>query len=169
MHVITGEIRKDPRILDNGTIIIELAESFKNREGTREYTNYTFFFKAGSAGMQAWYDSAFKVGKVITVTCDALKINQREANGKTYVSLQPAGFANLHFSQFDNGGNSGQQQQKPQQQQQSNGWGKPHQPSPQNKPAAQQQGSNEPPMDFDDDIPFASIGLQYSSHAIHSI
>lgn len=167
MHVITGEIRKDPRILDNGTIIIELAESFKSREGTREYTNYTFFFKAGSSGMQTWYDSAFKVGKVITVTCDALKINQREANGKTYVSLQPAGFANLHFSQFGDAQSTGQQQ-KPQQQQ-SNGWGKPQQPSPQNKNAPQQQVNNEPAMDFDDDIPFASIGLQYSSHAIHSI
>ncbi|WP_313682394.1 single-stranded DNA-binding protein [Pantoea sp.] len=29
--------------------------------------------------------------------------------------------------------------------------------------------NNEPPMDFEDDIPFASIGLQYPSHAIHSI
>lgn len=142
MHVITGEIRKDPRILDNGTIIIELAESFKNREGAREYTNYTFFFKAGSAGMQTWYDSAFKVGKVITVTCDALKINQREANGKTYVSLQPAGFANLHFSQYGDAQATGQQPQQPQQQQK------------QNKPAPQQQGNNEPPMDFDDSIPF---------------
>lgn len=139
MHVITGEIRKDPRILDNGTIIIEMAESFKNRDGTREYTNYTFFFKAGSAGMQTWYDTAFKVGKVITVTCEALKINQRDANGKTYVSLQPAGFANLHFSQFGDGGNSGQQQQQQQKK---------------NKPAPQPQGNNEPPMDLDSDIPF---------------
>lgn len=141
MHVITGEIRKDPRILENGTIIIELAESFKNREGTREYTNYTFFFKAGSPGMQAWYDSAFKVGKVITVTCDALKVNQREANGKTYVSLQPAGFANLHFSQYGDGessNNQQQQNQKPQQQQQRK-----------SNPAQQQ-----PQQGFDDDIPF---------------
>ncbi len=63
-------------------------------------------------------------------------------------------------------------------------WGQPQQPSsPQQRPAPQQRASqqqapnqggwgqqqpqqaqpqyNEPPMDFDDDIPFAPIGLQY--------
>ncbi|WP_392562227.1 single-stranded DNA-binding protein [Orbus sturtevantii] len=28
---------------------------------------------------------------------------------------------------------------------------------------------NEPPMDFDDDIPFGDLGLQYPNHAIHAI
>ncbi len=40
------------------------------------------------------------------------------------------------------------------------------------QPFPQQQSANvnnEPPMDFDDDIPFASLGLQYASHAIHAI
>lgn len=55
---------------------------------------------------------------------------------------------------------------KPQSQpmQQQGGWGKPQQPkqSPQAQPP-------EPPLDFDDDIPFAPIGLPYPRHAIYVI
>lgn len=159
MHVITGEVRKEPRRLDNGTIIVELAESYKTRDGQREYTNYAFFFKANSDGMQKWYDDAFQVGKVVTVTCDKLKVNQREHNGTTYITLQAAGFANLEFSQFgaaSGQSNGGQQQQQQQQQRQ----------QPQRQ---QQQSGRQPPMDFDADIPFASFGLQYATHAIHSL
>lgn len=142
MHVITGEIRKEPRRLDNGTLIVELAESYKDREGNRHYTNYAFFFKANSEGMQRWYDSALKVGKVITVTCDKLKVNQREHNGSTYITLQAAGFANLEFGQMD----ANQDQQ--------NGWGQPQQPQRQQQTQQSQKNNNQPPKDFDDDIPF---------------
>ncbi|MEH3454046.1 single-stranded DNA-binding protein [Phytobacter diazotrophicus] len=47
------------------------------------------------------------------------------------------------------------------------------QPKQQQKPQQQQRQSpqqpNEPPMNFDDDIPFAPIGLQFSRHSIHAI
>ncbi len=52
-------------------------------------------------------------------------------------------------------------------QQQQGGWGQPQQPqhAPQqqqyNNNQSQQPQYNEPPMDFDDDIPFAPIGLQF--------
>ncbi|WP_368871615.1 single-stranded DNA-binding protein [Proteus mirabilis] len=60
--------------------------------------------------------------------------------------------------QLDFGGNGGNQagSQKPQNQ----GWGHPQQP---------QAPQNQPPMDFDDDIPFAPIGLPYPRHAIYVI
>ncbi|OZS64741.1 single-stranded DNA-binding protein [Proteus mirabilis] len=76
------------------------------------------------------------------------------------------------------GGNGGNQagSQKPQQNQ---GWSQPqqsaHQPqAPQAPQAPQQQPKqqtpqSEPPMDFDDDIPFAPIGLPYPRHAIYVI
>jgi single-strand DNA-binding protein len=41
------------------------------------------------------------------------------------------------------------------------------QSKPQGK--SQQQPSNEPPMDFDDDIPFAPVTLPFPRHAIHAI
>ncbi|MCL7680355.1 ssDNA-binding protein, partial [Klebsiella pneumoniae] len=41
------------------------------------------------------------------------------------------------------------------------------------QPRAQQQSaptpSNEPPMDFDDDIPFAPVTLPFPRHAINAI
>lgn len=66
---------------------------------------------------------------------------------------------------------SGQQQHSgtPSQQQQQSQRQQTGQQRQSQQPAPQQQGNNEPPMNFDGDIPFASIGLQYSSHAIHSI
>lgn len=63
-----------------------------------------------------------------------------------------------------------------------NGWGRPKQPqgnnnqfgggahsSPQQPQSSPGSNNSEPPMDFDDDIPFAPIGLQYSSHSLHSL
>lgn len=54
------------------------------------------------------------------------------------------------------GGRHGGDQGAPMGGQQQGNWGQPQQPG-----AAPQQQYNEPPMDFDDCIPFAPIGLQY--------
>lgn len=44
------------------------------------------------------------------------------------------------------------------------------QPAQQNQPPAQPQTqSSQPPMDFEDDIPFAPIGLMYPRHLINVI
>ncbi len=44
------------------------------------------------------------------------------------------------------------------------------QPAQQNQPPAQPQAqNNQPPMDFEDDIPFAPIGLMYPRHFINVI
>lgn len=142
MHVITGEIRKEPFVKQgqNGTLyIVELSESYKDREGNRQYTNYKFFFNAKSDGMNNWYREAFQQGKIISVSCDQLRIDSSEYNGQIYNTLTSAGFANLQFSQRGGQQQSPQQQSQPRQQQQ------PRQQAPQN---------NEPPIDFDDDIPF---------------
>ena len=55
------------------------------------------------------------------------------------------------------GGNGNKPQQQGSQQQAIGGWGKPQMPN------------NEPPMDFDDDVPFAPITLPFPRHSIHSI
>lgn len=136
MHIITGEIRKEPRVKQgqNGTLyIVELSERYKDREQQWQYTNYTFFFNAKSDGLNGWYQEAFQVGKVISVSCETLRIESREYDGKIYNTLQAGGFANLVFSQ--RGASQAQQQSAPRQQQ-------------------QQRQNSEPPIDFDDDIPF---------------
>lgn len=138
MHIITGEIRKEPKILErNGdnTYIIELTESYKPRDGDREYTNYTFFFSdGGKPGLADWYREAFQVGRVISVSCETLKISSREYNGTVYNSLQAADFPKLIFSQRW----KGNQQQAPHQQQSQ----------------SQSQPQPNPQSTFDDDIPF---------------
>lgn len=150
MHIITGEIRKEPRVkqMPNGSTlyVVELSERYKDKDGNWQYTNYSFFFNAKTEGLKGWYDEAFQFGKVISVSCDTLLIETREYNGKMYSSLMPGGFANLIFSQ------RGESQQQYQQRTQG-GWGQPQQ---QNQPQQPQQPrqSNQPPMDFDDDIPF---------------
>lgn len=139
MHIITGEIRKEPRIkqTQNGTLyVVELSERYKDREGNAQYTNYTFFFNAKTDGMKGWYDEAFQAGKVISVSCETLKAELREYEGKTYVTMQAADFPKLLFSQRG-AGQAPQQRQQRQQQAQS-----------------QPRQSQEPPIDFDDDIPF---------------
>lgn len=140
MHIITGEIRKEPKILErNGgnTYIIELAESYKPRDGDREYTNYTFFFSdGGKPGLADWYRDAFQVGRVISVSCETLKISSCEHNGTVYNSLQAADFPKLVFSQR---GQGNQQQRAPNQQQ---------------RTQQQSQPKPNPQSTFDDDIPF---------------
>lgn len=150
MHIITGEIRKEPLVkqMPNGRTlyVVELSERYKDKDGNWQYTNYSFFFNAKTEGLNGWYAEAFQVGKVISVSCDTLRIETREYNGKMYSSLMPGGFANLIFSQ------RGESQQQYQQRTQW-GWGQPQQ---QNQPQQPQQPrqSNQPPMDFDSDIPF---------------
>lgn len=139
MHIITGEIRKEPRIkqTQNGTLyVVELSERYKDREGNAQYTNYTFFFNAKTDGMKGWYDEAFQVGKVISVSCEVLKAEFREYEGKTYVTMQAADFPKLLFSQR---GGAAPQQMFSQTRQQA---------------MSQPRQSQEPPIDFDDDIPF---------------
>lgn len=148
MHIVTAEIRKAPRIHNETLFILELAESFKNKDNVREYTNYTFFLNAKTHGLQKWYADALQVGKVVSISFDQAKIVSREHNGTTYNSIQPAGFANLVFSQF--GGADGQQQGGGS----GNGWGQPQQPKPQGNQQNPRPPASEPPMDFDDDIPF---------------
>lgn len=148
MHIITGEIRKEPRVkqMPNGSTlyVVELSERYKDKDGNWQYTNYSFFFNAKTEGLNGWYAEAFQVGKVISVSCDTLRIETREYNVKMYSSLMPGGFANLIFSQ------RGESQQQYQQRTQG-GWGQPQQ---QNQHQQQPKQSNQPPMDFDDDIPF---------------
>lgn len=142
MHIITGEIRKEPRVkqMPNGSTlyVVELSERYKDKDGNWQYTNYSFFFNAKTEGLNGWYAEAFQVGKVISVSCDTLRVETREYNGKMYSSLMPGGFANLIFSQRGEG---------QQQQQQQGGWGQPQQQQ-------QPRQSNQPPIDFDSDIPF---------------
>lgn len=146
MHVITGKIRKEPYTKEGQSnsgaykmYIVELSESIKDRQsGERVYSNYSATFFASSDAMRQWYDNAFQVGKVVSIAAEVLRINQLEHNGNNYVKLQMEQ-PRLVFSQRT----EGQQQQ----QQTQGGWWQPQQQQ-------QPRQSNQPPIDFDSDIPF---------------
>ena len=161
MHVITGEIRKEPYTKEyqsqNGAgkmYVIELSERMKirNRETGSDdtvYTNYKATFFATQAQIP-WYNEAFKGGKVVSICCDSLNIISREYNGKVYVHnemIRPQ----LKFSQREDNGEKGNQGTGGNQGKTA-GWGEPVQPK--SSSGSQQQSSSQPPMDFDDDIPF---------------
>lgn len=141
MHTLTGVIRKAPFTKDGQNAkgnwkmyAIEMSESYKTKDGERKYTNYRITLFASEAQI-SWYDEAFQEGKVISVSGDSLAVNEREHNGKVYITLELQN-PRLMFSQ--RGGESAPQQQQHRQQQQKQ----------------QQQSQRQIPSDFDDDIPF---------------
>lgn len=95
-HTITGQIRKAPYVQtgsgqkgDWKMFAVELSESFKDKEGNRQYTNYRAVLFASSPGAISFYEEVLVEGAVISVSSDQLKINQREHDGKVYVTLEP--------------------------------------------------------------------------------
>lgn len=144
-HTITGEIRKEVYTKEGSgnkgpwkMYAVELSESYKDKDGARQYTNYRATFFASEA-QKNWYDHAFVQGKVISATCEQLSVQQREHNGTSYITLeliQPR----LVFSQRELA--QGQPQQSGQQQRQ------PHPTNSQRTTAL-----NQPP-DYNGDIPF---------------
>lgn len=152
-HIITGEIKKAPYTKDgsnnNGRwkmYIVDLSERMKVRNPDTQadevvYTNYKATFFAKENVMQ-WYDEAFQIGKVISITCDTLNLTSRDHNGTTYLTAEMIR-PQLTFSQRE-----AQQQ----------GWGQPQQPQGnQQQPQRQQRPQQQPPQQgnqFDDDIPF---------------
>lgn len=155
-HTISGKLRKAPHTKEgcgkdgNSTLYaIELSEQLTDRQsGEKTYTNYKAAIFASSQVQKSFYDNALSEGSFVVVSCEKLKVESRDYNGKTYITLNMEN-ARLENAMFAEG--ASQQQQQPQGQQrvpqqpqgQTGGWGVPQQP----------QGS-EPTMDFDDTIPF---------------
>jgi len=156
MHVITGTIRKAPYTKTGSNskgdwklYAIELSESWKDKEGQRHYSNYRASMFASTPGSIGYNDEVLVEGAVVSISSECLQVVSRESNGKMYTHLemiQPR----VVFAKAPEG--AAPQQQAPQQQR-----------------APQQSQQSAPPADFDSDIPFAPVGLQYASHAIYSI
>ena len=161
-HIVQGKIRKAPFIKEgcgpdgmSKMYAVELAEVVKDyKSGEKSYTNYKAMFFAKTPNAQAYYDQALAEGSYIVVSCEKLKIEQREHNGTTYITLMMES-PRLDGANYPEQGQqqAGQQyqQQQHQQSQQNNGY-----QQARSQPVQQQQAPqyNEPPHDFDDDIAF---------------
>lgn len=154
-HTVSGKLRKEPFIKtgcgpqgDSTMYAIELSEMIKSYNSDEKfYTNYSALFFAKTPAANDFYAKAFAEGSFVVVSCEKLKTDiQQGQDGRTFVKMQMEN-PRLEGAMpvFDMG-------DKPQQQQQ--GWGQPQQPAPQQAPQQAQPKYNEPPMDFDSDIPF---------------
>lgn len=167
-HVVSGKIRKEPFVKsgcgpqqDSTMYAIELSEMIKSYNSDEKfYTNYSALFFAKTQGANDLYSKVFAEGSFVVVACEKLKTDiQQGQDGRTFVKMQ---MENPRLESFLPVSEMGQQQQ---------GWGQPQQPAqqaPQPQQRAPQQRApqqnqppqyNEPPMDFDDDIPFGYIGI----------
>ena len=137
MHIVHGQIRKAPFIKQAGEstmFVVELAEMVKDyKTQEKTYTNYKAMLFAKSPAAVDYYTKATAEGSFVVLNAEKLKVEVFNAdNGKQYVTLMMDN-ARLEGAQFSE---TAPQYQAPVQN--------------------QQQGQyNEPPMQFDQDIPFA--------------
>lgn len=151
-HVVSGKLRKATFIKDgcgqdgmSRMYGIELAEVSKDyKSGEKSYTNYKALFFAKTPNAQAYYDQALAEGSYVVVSCEKIKVEQREHNGQTYITLMMES-PRLDGANYLENGSGGQQQQQQQQRHQTNQYQQQRQGAQQ-----QQQGDNQ----FDDSIPF---------------
>jgi len=155
-HTVSGKIRKAPFTKTgcgadgmSKMYAIELSEAVKDyKTGEKSYANYRAIFFAKSDPAQDFYDKALAEGSFVVVSCDKLKVEQREHEGKVYVSLMMDN-ARLENAMYAEQPASQQQQwQQPVQQQAA------PQPQPQRQAAPRQPQPQYAPPAFDDDIPF---------------
>ena len=178
-HIVAGKLRKPTFIKDgcgpdgqSKMYAIELVEvvKIKSQEGgivvdKKIYTNYKALFFAKTGAAKSYYDQALAEDSYVVVACEKIKLESREHNGQVYHSLvmeNPRLEGANYPETAQNSGWGQPQQAMPQSQPQRKA---PQQaPQQQQRPAQQQQHQQQyanPPMNFDDDIPFAPVGLQY--------
>ena len=169
-HIVQGKIRKAPFIKEgcgpdgmSKMYAVELSEVVKDyKSGEKSYTNYKAMFFAKTPSAQAYYDQALAEGSYIVVSCEKLKIEKREHNGQTYITLMmenPRLDGANYPEQAQQAGY--QQQANPQYQQQQRQIAQQQWANQQQGQQQGQQAYNDPPMNFDADIPFAPVGLQF--------
>lgn len=132
-HTITGQIRKDVYTKTGSSAkgewkmyAVELSESWKDKDGQRQYTNYRATVFGSSPAAIQYYDQVLVKDGCASFTCDTLQVNQREHNGTNYITLELVQprlvFAHSQAVQQPNQQQRGQQAQKEQQVQQNNGF-----------------------------------------------
>lgn len=91
MHVISTKITKEvfTKEGDYGKMyILNLSEANKDKE----YTNYSAAFFAKTDEARKFYDEVFQPGNVVTVSCDKLRIRQKDG----YITMEMV-FPKLDF------------------------------------------------------------------------
>ncbi|HDF8527468.1 TPA: single-stranded DNA-binding protein [Vibrio parahaemolyticus] len=186
--ILVGNLGNDPevRYMPNGgavaNITIATSESWRDK-ATGEPQEKTEWHRVVMYGKLAEVAGEYlRKGSQVYIEGQLQTRKWQDQSGQDRYSTEVVVQGFNGVMQMLGGGHGGQQQQ--QQQQQQGGWGQPQQPQRQQQPPQQQQQGgwgnerqpqqqqrqqqqqpqqqyNEPPMDFDDDIPFAPLALQY--------
>lgn len=172
---VTFKLNKDATQFQAGESVgfgIRGGVKFYDRQTKQDdWCNYEAVIFAKQQKQVEFYQSALVAGSIVEVTGHKQRIKQFQGNNGLSLSIElldaSIGFIGTAGAPQAQGNQPQQQgyQQQPQQSPQQNAYGKasggmqrPQQPQQQRQPVY-----NEPPMDFDSDIPFAPIGLQYRS------
>lgn len=171
---VTFKLNKDATQFQAGESVgfgIRGGVKYYDRQTKQDaYTNFEAVIFAKQQRQVEFYQSTLVAGSIVEVTGQKLAIKQFQGNNGLSLSIElldasigfigTAGAPQAQGQQMQQG-----YQQQPQQRPQQNAYGqasggmqRPQQPQQQRQPVY-----NEPPMDFDSDIPFAPIGLQYRS------
>ncbi|PHM37143.1 single-stranded DNA-binding protein [Xenorhabdus innexi] len=160
--ILVGHLGQDPevRYSPNGgavtNITLATSEAWKDKQSgeLREKTEWhrvVLFGKLAEVageylrkGSQIYIEGQLQTRK--------WQDQQRQDRYTTEVVVNPIG-GTMQMLGNRQGGQQGQQHS-------GQAWKSPQQP---------QQPQQEPPMDYDDDLPFAPVGKQYSKHAIYAI
>lgn len=162
MNVFTasGNIGRDAEVRNaGGTSVAGFSLAVKSGYGDKAQTVWvdcSLWGKQAESGLVQY----LKKGQFVVVTGE---LGTREHEGKTYVTLR--------VSNVTLGGKQDAQKSAQGQQMQQQGYQQPQQQRPQQNGYAQASGGMQRPQqqpqggyqDFDQDIPFAPIGLQYRS------
>lgn len=158
----TGNLGRDCRLGSaGGTAVVNFAVAVKSGFGQNEQTLWVDCALWGKQAESRLPEFLVK-GQQVAV---AGELGTREHEGKTYLTCRVSQISLVGGKSDNQGGQQQAPQQNSQQGQQQ--WQQNNNQTQQQAPQQQQskpqaaQGYQEPPMDFDDDIPFAPIGLQY--------
>lgn len=161
---ITGKLNKPATQFQAGDSTgfgIRLGVKYYDRETKADaYTNYEAVVFAKAPAQVQFYQNALVEGAVVEVTGEKLKIRQFQGNNGLSLSIELLD-AKLGFVYAPQASQqqrpAPQQQMQPQQRQQpQQGFNQPRQAPPQGYQGQmpQQRPPMEPPIDFDDDIPY---------------
>lgn len=154
--ILVGNLGNDPemRYMPNGTAVANLtiatSETWRDK-GTGEQREKTEWHRVVILGKLAEVAGQYlKKGSQVYIEGQLQTRKWQDQSGQDRYSTEVVvqGYSAVMQMLGGRGQDQGAQQQS--------GWGQPQQPA---NPSNQPQQYNEPPMDFDDDIPFAPIGL----------
>jgi len=158
--ILVGNLGNDPEIryMPNGgavaNITIATSESWRDKQ-TGEQREKTEWHRVSLFGKLAEVAGEYlRKGSQVYIEgqLQTRKWQDQQGQDRYTTEVVVQGFNGVMQMLGGKAQGQGGQQQAPAQHQQG-GWGKPQQPAQQRQPQQQPQ-YNEPPMDFDDDIPF---------------